>query len=158
MAKRLSILIALALAMVRIKCAPLTDDEADCIAEPTARMIHGKKKVQAAIHRGTDPFLVASAMGAIVWARLHGTVATMAPVEAAAPRRDASASAAQQQQPTPTSMGTAAAEPATAAGDGGGSRQTPLDQVDLSKISVTAETAQSVLDDLYADMRSSGRA
>lgn len=165
LAQRLSVFVTLAFLPFGRYVAPFTDEEADMIADPGARMLHGKRKAQAILHKGTDPFLLITAFGAIFLARLRGTVVSKAPAPAqSAPRRDASASAPPGPPPAAPSMTaqapatSPAAAPGATARPGAGGGGTPLDNVDLSTFVPTKEIAQGVLDELYNDMRSAGRA
>lgn len=141
-------LIALVLRDARWK---MHDDEAEAIVDPAARMLHGRKKLQAAIQRATDPGLLAGALGAYVEARVLSRAPRTAPAPAPRPA------------PAPPQANAGAPSVAPASGPVAAAAERPAaapainpQDVDLSNIVVSPQAAADVLLDMQASVMALG--
>src|SRR5581483_9160799 len=141
-------LIALVLRDARWK---MHDDEAEAIVDPAARMLHGRKKLQAAIQRATDPGLLAGARGAYVEARVLSRAPRTAPASAPRPA------------PAPPQANAGAPSVAPASGPVAAAAERPAaapainpQDVDLSNIVVSPQAAADVLLDMQASVMALG--
>ena len=140
-------LIALALYVLRVPNAArweLSAVEAEALTDPAARMLHGRRKLQAAIRKWTDPGLFISAVGIIVKSRLAG--ASSPPRSRPAPAAGDGAAAA----PAPPRADVApppAATPAPAS--------SPQDR-NLETLRIDPSAAENVLLDLQRSVMALG--
>jgi len=152
-------IIVLFLSSRGLRIDKLTDDETDALADPAARMLHGRKRLQAAIEKATDPALFGAAALAIVEARLARAKGLVAP--SAPPAAGAGASGPPQRPAAPAAGIAASAQPhqrpapASPPAQNGGGAGTPQDQ-DFDKVNLTPEGVQATLDDMFAGMVAHG--